>query len=230
MASIFLNLGMHLDYDGPDYIIVQEDQMIPKTHEYLFHFLDADFSRLESYARSYLSCIDTKTPENSITGDSLILQRMFEELFSMHPYYRTCPSGAAALLNSVFAGYVRKVIPENTELEVSMMNRVCTGKHLGEKNAEHWLENPTPVTDDRLFDSLYELQQNLMRWVFLSLDNTIPDLAALTGQQRSILYSLIFGSEYVPLLETRVEKTMLRPHSLPYPPLLTLMRNFVWKL
>jgi hypothetical protein len=42
MAATFLNLGMYFDYDNMDYVIVNEEKMIPKTHEYLFRFLEAD--------------------------------------------------------------------------------------------------------------------------------------------------------------------------------------------
>ena len=65
MAATFLNLGMYFDYDDSSYAIVEKEKMIPKTHEYLFRFLEANLSRLETYAETYLRCIDTVHPENS---------------------------------------------------------------------------------------------------------------------------------------------------------------------
>ena len=213
MSSVFLNLGMDFDYTGESFIIVREDQMIPKTHEYLFNFLEANFSSLEAYARNYLACVDTQNPENSVPGDPLSLQRIFEELFSLHPYYRTCPANASALLNAVFAGYVLKVFPNNKEVQNRILELICTDKYTNVKNVEYWMENAASVSDESLFGELHILQQNISTWIFLTLDNTNPDLAKLTNQQRSAVYSLLYGSEFTPLLETRVEWNTHRPYN-----------------
>ena len=214
MSSVFLNLGVSLEYIGADYMIVLEEQLIPKTHEYLFRFLEADFSRLEAYTRNYLACIDVEKPENSTCGDPLILQRIFEELFNVHPYYREAPSAVSAYVNLVLAGYVTKVFPNDVNMQTRIFDLICIERYLGRKTVEYWVENPIPVTKEHLFISLYELQQNIARWVFLALDNTNPVLEKLSSQQRNAVYSLIFGGDFLPPLETRVEKSMLHLRSL----------------
>ncbi len=223
MASVFLNLGVSLEYIGADYMIVREEQLIPKTHEYLFHFLEADFSRLEAYTRSYLACIDVERPENSTCGDHRVLQRIFEELYKIHPYYREAPSAVSAYVNLVLAGYITKIFPNDAILQKRLFDLICIQRFLGRKNIEYWLENPIPVTKEHLFISLYELQQNLARWVFLALDNTHPVLEKLSSQQRNAVYSLIFGRDFLPPLETRMEKSMLQLRSLE--PLSTVIKT-----
>ncbi len=212
MAATFLNLGMDFEYGNEDYIIVSEEKMIPKTHEYLFYFLEANISRIEAYAQSYLSCIDIQHPENSVMGDPIVLQRIFEELFAIHPFFSSVPANASAEINAAFAGYVKKQFPDNEELQTRLLKLICTGKYLGKKNVEHWLET-APIMDERVFGSLFELQYNISTWVFVTLDNTSPDFAKLTAKQRIAVYGLLYCGEYTPILETRMEQNVLRPQN-----------------
>lgn len=213
MAATFLNLGMVFDYDDTDYVIVNEEKMIPKTHEYLFLFLEADISRIETYAKSYLSCINVLHPENSISGDPNILQRIIEELFSLHPFFASVPANASAEINAAFAGYIKKQFPNNEELQIRLLNLVCTDKYLGVKNVEHWLET-APIMNELIFESLFELQSNISTWVFMTLDNTNQDFAKLTSKQRIAIYGLIYSGEYMPILQTHMEQSVMCPQNL----------------
>lgn len=206
MASVFLNLGTSFERDGAFPVMVREEQVIPRTHEYLFRFLEADFSRLEAYARSYLACVGMQAP-----GDPLALQRVFEELFALHPYYRACPAAAAALANAVFAGYVKGAYPDDAEQSARALDCACTAEYTGEKNTDYWMEHPAPVAEGKLFCPLYDLQRDVSLWVFLALDNASPELAKLTAVQRNAVYGLIYGGEFSPVLETRAQMSVQRP-------------------
>jgi hypothetical protein len=212
MAATFLNLGMVFDYNNTDYVIVKEEKMIPKTHEYLFRFLEADISRIETYAQSYLGCIDAEHPENSVTGDATILQRMMEELFAIHPFFATVPANASAEINAAFAGYIKKQFLDNEELQIRLLSLLCTDQYLGVKNVEHWLEM-APLMEDHVFGSLFHLQKSISTWIFMTLDNTNPDLAKLSSKSRIGLYGLLYSGEYMPILKSHMELNILRPQS-----------------
>jgi len=188
---------------------VREDYIIPKTHEYLFHFLEADFSRLEAYGKSYLECLT-----QNADGDSQKLQRIFEELFSLHPFFRSCPINAAGLINQAIATYVRATFRDHSEeQQKQLLDLVCTAQYIGSKNIDHWFENTYSGRAEHIFQEHHDLQRDIATWVFMALDNTNPDLAKLSGIQRSAMYSMIFGVEYTPMLETEVEMNMQRPRS-----------------
>jgi len=213
MAATFLNLGMYFDYDDSSYAIVEKEKMIPKTHEYLFRFLEANLSRLETYAETYLRCIDTVHPENSKPGDDAILQRIFEELSAIHPFFSVVSSNMSAKINTAFAGYIKKQFPKNEELQITLMDLICTDKYLGAKNPEHWL-SVAPVMTEQVFGSLFDLKKNIGTWVYMTLDNTNPDFARLSAKQRAAVYGLLFSGEYVPVLETRMERNIVCPSGL----------------
>ena len=210
MAATFLNLGMYFDYDDSSYAVVEKEKMIPKTHEYLFRFLEANLSRLETYAETYLRCIDTVYPENSKPGDDAVLQRIFEELSAMHPFFSVVSSNMSAEINTAFAGYIKKQFPEDDELQHKMMDLICTDKYLGSKNSEHWL-SVAPIMTEQVFGSLFELQKNIDTWAYITLDNTNPDFARLSAKQRATVYGLLFSGEYAPVLETHIEQNIICP-------------------
>ena len=183
--------------------------MVPKTHEYLFSFLDADLDRLEAYAQAYLECLD-----GDREADQGALQRIFEELFALHPFFRTCPANAAALMNHFFASYIVSRWPEDEALQLAAMKKVYVDRHLEGADIAEWLD--TAVRDDntRIFETLYQLQERMREWVFIALDNSNAALAKLTGAQRNAMYCLLYGGQYTPILETTVEKNMRLPHGL----------------
>ena len=208
MASIYLNIGMSFDAAGEDYVVIPEERLIPQTHEYLFHFLDADLSRLEAYAQSYMSCLDTEG-----FADRTILQRIYEELFALHPFFRVCPANATDTINQALAANIIKRYPEDPEQQKKAMIKVYETKYLQQPDITVWLDMAAVATSESVFSQLYTLQENIRRWVFTTLDNSNPDLAKLTGQQRNSLYYLVYGNAYTPLLETKVEKIMQLPYS-----------------
>lgn len=206
MAATFLNIGMSFDVMDASEVIVREEQMIPKTHEYLFHFLDADLSRLEAYGRAYLSCLDS-----GAEADRGVAQRMFEELFALHPFFRSCPANAAALMNQSFADYIGSRWEDEAQQEAAMA-KVYVDQYLYGSELTEWLTGAQRTGAGRIFERLYILQEQIRQWVFLVLDNTNSDLAKLSSAQRNALYSLLHGN-YLPLLETRVEKSMRQTYS-----------------
>lgn len=209
MATTFLNLGMSFDYEDVFPIIVREDYIIPKTHEYLFNFLETDFRRLEAYGKSYLECLAQGT-----IGDAQKLQRIFEELFALHPFFRSCPANAATVINETLAAYVKASFRDRSDEEQKqLLNLVCTSQYIGSKDVDHWFEQAKNGKIEYVFEELYCLQCSISSWVFLSLDNTNPELAKLTSLQRSAIYSMLFGGEFIPMLETEVEMNMQRPRS-----------------
>jgi len=209
MAAVFLNIGMTFDVMDASPVIVREEQMVPKTHEYLFSFLDADLDRLEVYAQTYLECLD-----GDREADQGALQRIFEELFALHPFFRTCPANAAALINHCFASYIVSRWPEDEDLQLAAMKKVYADRHLEGTDIAEWLDTAIRCENGRVFETLYQLQKQMREWVFIALDNSNAALAKLTGAQRNAMYCLLYGGQYTPMLETTVEKNMRLPHGL----------------
>ncbi len=143
------------------------------------------------------------------------MQRMFEELFALHPFFRSCPAEAAALINLALCGYIRSELEGDRDAQITVLNRICTTSYTGSFDVEWLLENSTAMAPDgHIFETLHELRSHISAWMLFTMDNTNPELAGLTGVQRTAVYSLIFGSEYTPLLETSVQKDILRPTAL----------------
>jgi len=209
MAAVFLNIGMTFDVMDASPVIVREEQMVPKTHEYLFSFLDADLDRLEVYAQTYLECLD-----GDREADQGAVQRIFEELFALHPFFRTCPANAAALMNHCFASYIVSRWPEDEDMQLAAMKKVYVDRHLEGTDIAEWLETAVRDENCRVFETLYRQQERMREWVFIALDNSNSALTKLTGAQRNAMYCLVYGGQYTPMLETTVEKTMRLSHGL----------------
>lgn len=208
MASVYLNIGMSFDSSGADYAELAEEEIVPVTHEYLFNALDADLNRLEAYAQNYMACLD-----NGADPDKAIMQRIREELSSLHPFYRVCPGNATATINKAFASYIKSKYPESTEAQKTAMAKVLEVKYLHQPDVVYWLDNAVTSPTEQIFSELFRIQEDIRRWVFLVLDNTNPDLAKLTSTQRNGLYSLVYGNAYTPLLETKVQKSTQLPYN-----------------
>ena len=208
MATVYLNIGMSFDPMGESYEILPEEQIIPQTHEYLFHFLDADLSRLEAYAKNYLSCLDSVEE-----ADKTVLQRIREELVALHPFFRFCPANVTDIINRTLASYIVGHFPGDSERQKTAMARVFDTKNLLLPDVADWLEDARSSESEWIFADLKTLQERIRQWVFLALDNTNPDLARLTGAQRNALYCLVYGDDYTPLLDLTVQKNMQLPYS-----------------
>ena len=208
MASIYLNIGMSFDPMGEAYVILPEEEIVPQTHEYLFHYLAADLSRLEAYAQNYLSCLDT-----GAEPDKVIMQRIREELSLLHPFYRACQANATVLINKAFASYIKSKYPDSAEDQKKAMTRVLETKYLYQPDISYWIENASCNTFDTIFSELQLMQERIRQWVFVVLDNSNPDLARLTNAQRNGIYGLVYGNAYTPLLEMTVQKSTQFPYN-----------------
>ena len=208
MAAIYLNIGMSFDSAGANYVELPEEEIVPETHEYLFNALDADLSRLEAYAQNYLSCLD-----NGADPDKVIMQRIREELSSLHPFYRACPANATATINKAFASYIKRKYPESAEAQEAAMTKVLETKYLYQGDVAFWLDDAVILPTEQVFAELFLVQENILRWVFTVLDNSNPDLAKLSNAQRNALYGIVYGDAYTPLLETTVQKNTAYPYN-----------------
>lgn len=208
MASIYLNIGMSFDPMGEAYVELPEEEIVPQTHEYLFYVLDADLSRLEAYAQNYLACLD-----NGTDPDKVIMQRIREELSSLHPFFRACPANATVTINKAFASFIKRKYPDSAEAQEAAMAKVLEIKYLYQGDVAYWLDNAVILPTEQIFAELHLIQERILRWAFTVLDNTNPDLAKLNNAQRNALYGIIYGDAYTPLLETTVQKSTQLPYN-----------------
>ncbi|MDD3417718.1 MAG: DUF6076 domain-containing protein [Lachnospiraceae bacterium] len=215
MATTFLNLGIFFDRNGDVFRnIVHEELLIPQTHEYLFNFLDTDLSRLDLYLDSYLSCI---SGSETTKGDSVIMQQLYDELFKVHPFFRTSPENASTVINFAIANYIKGVCPDDEAEQLKLFSLAGTTLYnTGDVEASFYLDRSTGHKEEHLFEELYELQEDISNWVFIALDNSNPDMAKMSGIQRNAIYSTIYGNSFTPLLETTVEKTIVKNTKLGY--------------
>ena len=208
MAAVYLNIGMSFDSSGADYVELPEEEIVPVTHEYLFNALDADLNRLEAYTQNYMACLN-----NGTDPDKAIMQRIREELSSLHPFYRACPANATVTINKAFASFIKRKYPESAEAQETAMAKVLETKYLYQVDVAYWLDNAVISPVGQIFAELFRMQEDIRRWAFIVLDNTNPDLAKLTSIQRNGLYSLVYGNAYTPLLETKVQKSTQLPYN-----------------
>ena len=170
--------------------------------------LDADLSRLEAYAQNYLACLASGTDP-----DKAIMQRIREELSSLHPFYRACSANATATINEAFASFIKRKYSESAEAREKAIAKVLETKYLYQRDVAYWLDNAVILPTERIFAKLFRMQEDIRQWSFIVLDNTNLDLAKLTSIQRNGLYSLIYGDAYTPLLTTTVQKSTQLPYN-----------------
>ena len=204
MSIIMLDLGMIFDRDGQPIgnEEMQWNRLMPNDHGYLFSFLEADLSKLHALISDYLGCLAEKKQGNY---DTLIA--IHKALFELHPYFRLCPQTADVQLNRYFASYIKwRYSSESEEEMLRKMRLLVSAEYMPVPNLETVLDNAR--SDDGLLFA--DIQRDLRRWVFVTLDNTNPAFAKMTTAQRNALYYLIDRNQYTPVLETGVQYS-IRP-------------------
>lgn len=204
MSIIMLDLGMVFDRDGQPVSNeeVQWEKLIPNNHDYLFRFLEADLSKLHGLIGDYLGCLAERKQGNYDT-----LMAIHEELFQLHPYFKVFPQAVDAHLNRFFAGYIKYTYSSEGEEEMLRKLRLLvSAEYTPMPNLKAILDNATGEEESLFAD----LQRDLRRWVFVTIDNTNPAFAKMTTAQRNALYYLIDRNQFTPVLETGVQYS-IRP-------------------
>ena len=204
MALSFLQIGIEEDtmWGGVDPVTVKMDRLIPDNHSFLLQFLDYDLSKAEKPLAEYLACLDSgKDPRKQL------LLTTISELQQMHPYFLICRENAALMLNRIIAGYIIRHCKGLDELEQkNLFLKVCVSDYSVFTDPDVMFDSHIDAGVDYVLDYLYTLQDDIRKWVFLTLDNTNPDLAKLSSSRRSALYSHIaLKDTYHPILSVGVE-------------------------
>ena len=204
MSMIMLDLGMIYDRDGQPIgnEEIQWERLIPDDHEYLFSFLEADLSKVHELIGDYLRCLEEKKHGNYDT-----LMAIHKALFELHPYFRLCPQTVDEQLNSYFASYITWRYGSESEEEMLRKLRLLASTEYAPIPNLQFILDKAEGTDSLLFA---DLQRDLRRWVFVTLDNTNPAFAKMTPPQRNALYYLMDRNQYTPVLETNVHYS-IRP-------------------
>ena len=207
MAIKYLEFGLEQDFDFGNITptSVRMEKLIPENHEFLMQFIDFDISRAEKPLAEYLTCLDTgKDPKKQ-----LLLAAM-AELQQMHPYFLFCRENAAWLLNRIFAGQIQRRFPDmDISAQKSLFLNICVSDYSIYTDPDHIFDYAIKAGKKYVLERLYDLQTEIRTWVFLTLDNTNPALAALSSKKRNALYSHISNKENEhALLHTEVEYSM----------------------
>lgn len=209
MAATMLQLGWGWDPEAEDYFLhsVDLDFLIPDSHEHLFRFIDFDLHQIENPLAQYLSCLEKNTEP-----DKDLLRPVVKALRQLHPYFLYSPVNTAYTLNRVFAGYIRSHFPEadDTQLE-NMFREVSVKKFKEYADPDLCFQNSIPSGNPYVLSDLFACQKRTRRWLFVTLDDTNADLAALSTHRRSALYSIISPSdEFSPILNIKANFSQRR--------------------
>lgn len=198
MAQRFLQIGVAVYNKDHDIIpvTVEMDKLIPSNHELFLRFLDYDLHIVDRLLKEYLSCLDQDKPPRK-----QYLQDAITALRQMHPYFLLCSENAALLLNRIFAGYISARFNELDEFEQkNLFLKVCLSDYDLYTDPDEIFDAKISSGHPYVLDYLFDLQRNIQKWVFLTIDNTNPALARLSTNRRLALYShATFKDEFHPL-------------------------------
>ena len=189
MSIRYLQIGLEEDpvAGGAGPLSLRFEQLIPENHEFLMNFIDYDLSHVELPLEEYLACLDTGRDARK-----QLLVSAVTELQKMHPYFMVCRENAAKLLNQCFADHVRIRFPSLGEQEQKALFLKVAVTDYSFYAAPDRFFTPYLLSDgEHILDRLYTLQEGLRKWIFLTIDNTSPALAALSAKERSVLYAHI---------------------------------------
>ena len=195
MAECYLQIGIdETTFQGDVFPMVYPmDALIPDTHEHLFRFMDYDLYSLEETLKEYLSCLET---DNS-SRDRLLLRSVIKSLREMHPFFMLCSENIQSFLNTAFADYIRHHFPEqDAAAHREMFSRVAIKHFSMDKDSDEVFPESgesAPDRDRRILENLFDLQDRIRRLVFITLDDTNENLAALPTSRRTALYSLAYS-------------------------------------
>lgn len=197
MAECYLQFGINETAFPGDMIpnILPMHFLIPDTHEHLFRFMDYDLYGLEEPLKEYLSILNGA----SDTRNPLLLRSIFRTLRDMHPFFSLCSENIQSFLNSTIADYIRYHFPEmDVATKREMFSKVAIKHFSVDKDPEEMFpedeQGSTDSVDERrILEGLFMLQDRIRRLVFITLDDTNENLAALPTSRRTALYSLAYS-------------------------------------
>ena len=206
MAVRYMEIGLSEDFfEDLSLVHVEMEKLIPESHEFVLKFIDYNLGTLEHLLTEYLSCLKTGKPPRK-----QLLSTIIRELRQMHPFFLLCNSNAADLLNTAIAGYITNCFSETgefvgpqgnkrtttpSETQAEMFRRVCVPKPSFTADPDTMFPGSSYAGDPYILNDLYRLQRDIRTWVFLTMDNSNPQLAVLTSEQRSALYAFVTAKE-----------------------------------
>ncbi len=206
MAGYNLQVGFDEDPDLEALFprIVSMETLIPDSHEFLFQFLDYKLSIPEEAMHAYLACLD-----NVSEPDRQLRQSAFAELQQIHPYFRLSSTNTAAFLNRIFAGYIKTRFSELPDDQQKVLfQKICVTEYSFPINPEYYFDFSIGAGCPFILDYLFNLQRVIRIRVFLTIDDTNPELASLSRERRSALYGFV-SSPYDSSLSIELEFSTL---------------------
>ena len=200
MSNCYLQIGVTEDtrFGTIEPLSVKIDHLIPADHDFLFQFLDFDLYKAESPLSEYLTCL-----ESGKEAKSFLAQSAITALQQMHPYYIFCRENAVLLINRAIIAYIGRRFPDaDDNMRHDMFQKVSLKDYSIYRELDEILAFGSMNSDNQhVLGSLFDLQKEMRRWVFITLDDTNADLASLSEDRRSALYSLISPyDEFSPIL------------------------------
>ena len=225
MANVYYAIESSFDNEGYHDLPhqVSAEKLTPSSHEPLFNFLRHDLSALDKAMYGLLGLLDTDTLEIDEKNKEKKLQKVYDTLKEVHPYYR-CGATASFEVNKAVRlclnlllydkGYSGdRLLSKDKYIEIlgglsSRDFKYYDTEYLDGLYDEYTEFNPLDVdyeTDEtgHTFPKILDAKRNAQMMLFWIFDFSVPELAHLTVYQRAYLYDSVFNGEFSPVLEVK---------------------------
>lgn len=169
-----LDFGIQIDRDGDPYEdIRQMESMIPENHQYLFDMVQhmADFT--EDLVNNYM---DGKIGKSSLSS----------RLQNLHPYFKIFPDATRAVLNRSLADNINRMLLSAEEKQSMFGRFLFQGSPYMDTDFQAWVADSGSTLED-----VEDTVHNAAYYVSFILDDSNPEIAALSSAARASMYALV---------------------------------------
>lgn len=175
-----LNFGMDfgkIDPHTPYQVVTTAEEMIPKNHKFLFDLIEKKkvAEKMEEDMKIYA------------TGERPELKRvLMETLSSLHPYFGRSENVTAACLNRSLASELFGM-NQGAKAAYIFQTLMFGNKDVISTDINEWMA----IGYETTLSSIYDAIHNARMYITLVLDDSNPELRALSPQVRASMYSLV---------------------------------------
>lgn len=172
-----LDFGIQIDKEGEPYESYESmEEFIPENHQYLFTMI-----------QNLPSLADQADVISDYVSGKINRTSLYAMLQNLHPYFRKYKDAACAVLNRSIAEYI-VTMDQSEEEKQAAFERLLFRNH---DSVNTYLRFWATMPDAETLEEIEMVVQNAAYFVSFILDDSNPELAALSPAARASMYAVV---------------------------------------
>lgn len=172
-----LDFGIQIDKEGEPYESYESmEEFIPKKHQYLFTMI-----------QNLPSLADQADVIGDYVSGKLNRASLYAVLQNLHPYFKEFKNAAYAVLNRSIAEYLVTTDQSDDEKQAAFERLLFRNHDSMDTDLRSWAS----MQDAETWEDVEMVVQNAAYFISFILDDSNPELAALSPAARASMYAIV---------------------------------------